>query len=156
MTALASPLYGGMFARLTPPSAGDLGLRLAKLTIAAVENLKVGTKAGTSWAFNDLRNLANENAARDRNDLAFVMAERFLLALPAEVEQPSLDLDSDGEIVFDWQGAFGRILTVSVRHDGRISYAARVSSTRRKHGTDQFADSIPSDVLDLVYEVTKP
>jgi hypothetical protein len=154
MTALAIPSQFGLFDRLESPTAGSEAKKLKKSVVKAFESLK-GDGARTSWVFQDLQNLAHEYGKAVHQSPVFGVAQRFLLAMPGSIAIPELDVDQDGEVVFDWRGSFSRMMTIALREDGRVSYAAHLSSTRTRYGEDQFVDAIPSEILELVRQVTQ-
>ena len=154
MTALVAGLDGSLFERYESPTAGNEARKLKQSFLEVLFKLKTDG-ALTSGVFNDLHDLAHECDVVVNHSATFDLAQRFLLALPANVIAPELDLDNDGEVVFDWKGSLGRMMTITLREDGHISYAARFSSHKSTSGTDQFSDAIPSDVLGLVYRITK-
>lgn len=49
---------------------------------------------------------------------------------------PEFVLDTDGELLIDWSPAPGRMVTLSLRADGRLSYAF-VWDGEKSHGTAQ-------------------
>lgn len=154
MTALAISSQFSLFDRLESPTAGSEAKKLKESVVKAFESLK-GDAARTSWVFHDLQNLAHEYGQSVHQTRAFELAQRFLLAMPGTIAGPALDVDQDGEVVFDWKGSFGRVMTITLREDGRVSYAARLSSSRTRYGEDRFADAIPNEILELVHQVTK-
>jgi hypothetical protein len=139
---------------LSTPAAGSPAKKVAHITLTALADLKSGVHAGSSLVFNDLQILAKECNTDESDNPVFSLAQRFLLAMPAYTPAPELALDSDGEVSFDWKGPSGKLLTVTLRGDGRVSFAARVSHFDKDHGTRQFTDSIPYRVLELVKQVT--
>lgn len=154
MSTLALGRHGGLLSGLSAPAAGCSADTVARITVSVLAGLKSGLRAGPSLVFNDLQLLAQECDTEIRENPVFLLAQRFLLALPAYIPAPELALDSDGEVSFDWQGPGGRLLTVTLRKDGRVSYAARISHYDKDHGTKQFIDAIPQHILDLVQQVT--
>jgi hypothetical protein len=154
MTALAISAQFSLFDRLESPTAGGEAKKLKESVVRVFESLK-GDAARTSWVFHDLQSLAHENGQTVHQTRAFELAQRFLLAMPATIAAPALDIDQDGEVVFDWKGSFGRMMTITLREDGRVSYAARLSSTKTRYGEDEFADAIPNTILELVHQVAK-
>lgn len=155
MSALALKPQGGILYGLAAPSAGPVANKIDRLTVRAVEQLKAELRAGSSLAFNDLQTLARENDIEIADDPTFLLAQRFLLALPTHLPSPEPSLDADGEVSFDWRGPRGRLLTVTLRQDGRLTYASRFSKFDKEHGTKQFVDSIPRVVLDRVRQVAE-
>jgi hypothetical protein len=155
MTTLVWSKNVSLFARMGAPAAGSIATELARITVSALEELKSRGDAGSSWVFNDLHTLAYENNTEVRDNPVFLLAQRFLLTLPSYIPSPELALDTDGEVLFDWQGSGDRLLSVALRDDGRVSYAARISANDRDHGTKQFVDTIPDHLIDLVHQVTE-
>ena len=144
----------GILAGSAEAGAGSSASEVIRLTVSALQSLKTRVRASSSLVFNDLQALATECNSDVREDPAFLLAQRFLLTLPGHLPAPELSLDSDGEVAFDWVGSGGRLLTLTLRADGRISYAARLSTRDSDYGTKQFVDSIPKRVLELVQQVT--
>ena len=81
----------------------------------------------------------NGAAAATLADLS--VAERFLRTLPTSVRSPEISVDPDGEFAFEWYND-GDVLSVSIGHGGKISYAARFGRSRI-HGTEFFSDEVP-------------
>jgi hypothetical protein len=154
MSSLALNHHGGLLAGSGAPAAGASAQAVLRFTVSTLAGLKSGLRAGPSLVFNDLQMLAKECHTEVRESQVFSLAQRFLLAFPGYLPAPELAFDSDGEISFDWMGSAGRLLTVTLREDGRLSYAARISAYDKDHGTKRFVDSIPTHVLDLVQQVT--
>lgn len=154
MSSAIMSQHTGLMYGLSAPSAGASAKEVARITFSALTGLKSGLRAGSTLVFNDLQTLAQENNTEVKESPAFLLAQQFLLALPTNIPAPELALDSDGEISFDWKGPGGQLMTVTLREDGRISYASRISVYDKDHGTKQFTDSIPYRVLELVKQVT--
>lgn len=152
MSAIAMTLIAANLAQLGSPPAGDEGKCVVRIAADAVQELKVGTSAGTSWVLHDLHSLARESGTTVRDDPLFGLAKRLLLALPGYLPAPALALDDDGEIALDWRQD-DRLLSVTLRGDGRLTYACRLAPLRRKHGTEVFADAIPKEVLECIQQV---
>lgn len=114
------------------------------------------------WVFNELEELRmiadhsnwdNLGSALFDDD-TYQTAKRFLWALPSSLAAPELTVDRDGEINFDWFGLRGQMLTVSLRKDGRIAYACRISQCRNYSGTEEFIDSIPKKIVESIKATT--
>ncbi len=154
MTALASSRLPGFTVGLgTAHAAGPTGASLARITKDALESLKTRVSAGPSLVFQDLRSLARELGLEASDSQVFVLAERFLLALPSHMPAPELAMDGDGELVFDWSAPRNRMFTVTLRADGRLTYACRLSAFDKDYGTKSFVDAIPKTVLALLQQV---
>ncbi len=77
----------------------------------------------------------------------------FVLALPNWVPIPEVAIDPDGEIAFDWFGKRGKNFSVSVRSDGRLSFAGQFGPKASLHGTEEFVDSVPKSILNAIGEL---
>lgn len=155
MTAFVQDRCNWSFAGLGSPPAGDIGQKALQFARSTVDELKAGLAARTSWVFNDLHALAEENGVKMFQSRTFLLAQRFLLALPVTVPAPELSFDKDGEVSFDWHSADGRMLVVTLREDGRMSYASRISADDRGHGTKRFDDVLPKSIVEMVQQVTR-
>ncbi len=113
------------------------------------------TRAHASASLNDLHELVEEAGVQVPEHGAFLLAGRFLLVLSSQAPMPDLAYDEDGEIVFDWRRGKGRHLSVSLRDDGRLSYAARFSEYDKERGTKRFDHSIPKTVMGLLQRLAK-
>lgn len=153
MTALALS-DGNIFVGSTTPVAGDEGRSMATSFWSEVGRLKL-RGASTSGVFQDLEGLARERGMTVQQNAALTMAQRLLLVLPGDFPPPELDVDNEGDILFDWHGSGSRMFTLSLAGDGRFSFAARLSPTRSRNGNDQFIESIPQEIADLVRNVIR-
>lgn len=137
------------------PSSSRPASELAKSVSAfhrkTIEHLRSDASAGTSRALNDLFELFMEQAPAERQGRRAVVevAKQFLLCLPGDIASPELAFDSDGEVLLDWFGSNKRMLSVSLRSDGRLSYAAWFSPYDKEHGTKQFDGVVPPPVVQL-------
>ena len=86
---------------------------------------------------------------RDINRLSAEYAFRFLELLPDESPEPEIEIDSDGEVAFDWNFARRSSVSVSVGPDGTLRYGALLGF-RKRSGSDQLTSAIPKDVLALI------
>ena len=141
-----SPAYGS-------PAAGDVGKKISGQT-QKVQREKTRISAGSSLVFNDLAQLALESEANLAINDLFLLAQRFLFALPSPIPAPELSIDCDGEVVFDWHSRDGKkMMTIALGFDGRLSYAARFSGQDKDFGLKRFEDEIPKIVIELVRRV---
>ncbi|KVS57674.1 hypothetical protein WK39_18185 [Burkholderia cepacia] len=154
MSTLA--LGAGKFGRLaiSSPAAGEEARTIGCNSMKVVSGTRFGVPARQSYVFNDLYALAQEQAIEMQDSPALVLAQRFLFALPSNVPPPELAMDDDGDVSFDWRGPQGKMLTVALREDGRLAYAARISAFDKDHGIKRFDDAIPARVVELLYQVT--
>ena len=73
-------------------------------------------------------------------------ATRFLLALPTGRANPTVLVDRDGAIAFDWGEDPNRTFTVSVGRDGTLTYAGYFDGAQN-WGYETLADQIPLNIL---------
>jgi hypothetical protein len=71
----------------------------------------------------------------------------FVMLLPRSIPIPEVISDPDGEVSFDWIGKAGKMFSVSVGADGRISYAGRFSDKSKTHGIEQLSETFPREIL---------
>lgn len=71
----------------------------------------------------------------------------FVMLLPRALPIPEVAPDTDGEIAFDWIGKSGKMFSVSIGADGRISYAGRFGDKSKTHGTEQLSEILPREIL---------
>jgi hypothetical protein len=130
--------------------AGPESQTLQRLTADVFTRLAL--HSSPQAAINDLYTLQNE-ALESGDELAtetVEMAKRFLLAWPKTMPVPELALDTDGEIVFDWAAPGRRMVSVSLRADGRLSYAGQLGGRRTVHGTEALDDAVPEPIVEAV------
>lgn len=83
----------------------------------------------------------------------FSTAKRFLLAFPKILPFPEIALDNDGEISFDWEGKNRRMFSVSLRADGRLSYACKLGINRSAYGVEEFDENVPETIVEKVKKI---
>lgn len=81
---------------------------------------------------------------------AAAVAVRFLTALPSTFPAPGIGVDPDGEISFEWIFSKGRMFSVSVSENGRLSYAGLFGNDATSHGTEPFYDTIPGIIIENI------
>ena len=74
-------------------------------------------------------------------------AVAFAMLLPRALPIPELAPDPDGEISFDWTGKSGKMFSVSIGADGRITYAGRFGDKSKTHGVEQLSEVFPREIL---------
>lgn len=141
--------------RLFTPSAGGAARTIGQDSYRAIRDL------GSSESFAPTKHeLYAMHLASVKGELeepfhpaTLNTAAAFLAVYPKHLPQPELSLDSDGEVLFDWSPSAGRMVTVALREDGRISYAATLAGGRTRHGTEFFTDAFPKWLGDLLSEL---
>ena len=81
------------------------------------------------------------------NDETARTAVAFAMLLPRTVPKPEVAPDPDGEISFDWIGKSGKMFSVSISADGRITYAGRFGDKSKTHGVEQLSEVFPREIL---------
>lgn len=117
-------------------------LTLSEPVVAAFRNLELARANASidSW---------DGEGGRRINFRAYENARSFLRALPRLIPVPEISVDPDGEVAIEWSFGPRAILTVSVGHDGRVSYAALMGMARAR-GTEWLVDEVPKPILDLL------
>lgn len=153
MTAFAIPTWNGSSQGDQSRAIGEAARVIDSMMYKTRSHLKFDATARSSRALNDLMDMAEEYGIDANSSPAFARAKQFLLAMPSEIPAPELALDNDGEVVFDWINQRNEMLTVSLRADGRLSYAARRLPNEKEHGTKWFTGTLPSRIVSLVRDV---
>lgn len=79
-------------------------------------------------------------------------AKRVLDLLPTILPNPEVSAYPDGDISFEWFISKTRSLDLSVDADGKLSFVALLGDKRRK-GSEKFTDTIPEDILGILYQL---
>ena len=157
MTTIAhSGRAWGFTTGLGAHGAGETGEKIRRLFVEALGSIKVERSALSAAPFYDLGLLAEEER-KAGNDVrsALDRAQMFLLALPDGIPAPEISTDPEGDILFDWSGPHGELLTVALNSGGRLAYAARLSASDKEHGVKTFVDSIPQVVQNLIRQIAR-
>jgi hypothetical protein len=85
-------------------------------------------------------------------DETYRWAYRFLEALPLGTRPPSVGVEPDGHLTFEWYRTPSRLLSVSVSPDGMIYYAALLGSSKRS-GTEPFSGDVPAEILQIIHKL---
>jgi hypothetical protein len=84
--------------------------------------------------------------ARPIDPISCSRALRFSKLLPMSVPVPEVDIDSDGEVKFEWYRGPRRVFSVTVRSNGELAYAGLVGASK-VHGTEHLGDELPNSIL---------
>jgi len=79
-------------------------------------------------------------------------AIQFSRLLPMDIPVPETEVDTDGEVRFEWYRSPRQVLSVAVGGDGRLAYAGLFGASRI-HGTEYFSDQLPNTILDSIRRV---
>ena len=79
----------------------------------------------------------------------FERARRFAWMVPARTPVPDVLVEEDGEIVFDWQEARDRVLSVVVKKTPFLGYAALIGA-EPLYGRVPFTGTLPETVLHVL------
>lgn len=152
MTTLALQSVDNFYEGLAMPTVGREAGKVALSVWNELSRLR-SSSAVSSAAFHDLATLAHERGTVINQSALFTMAQRFLLVLPSDVPTPELDVDSDNDVLFDWYGSNSKMLTVALRKDGQLSFAARLSPSKSRNGNDVFFEAVPQEIIRLARTV---
>jgi hypothetical protein len=79
-------------------------------------------------------------------------ATGLLRALIPGIPQPTLGVESDGQVTFEWYVSPNRLLSVSVGDDGYLYYAALIGIARH-YGREPLDGAVPENIRNLIYRV---
>jgi hypothetical protein len=83
---------------------------------------------------------------------AYVLACQFLRALPLGIDAPSIGVEPDGQLTFEWYRSPRRLLSISVSPEGDLHYAALLGPNKA-YGTEAFFGDAPRTIVDLIHRV---
>ena len=63
---------------------------------------------------------------------------------------PTIGVEPDGHITFEWYRDPGRVLSVSIGPDGDLHYAALLGGVSRVNGTEPFFRDVPKEIGEAV------
>ena len=84
----------------------------------------------------------------------FQLAYRFLQLLPLGIEIPSIIVEQDGQIAFEWYRSPNRVLSVSIDPNGYLHFSALLGTHRNRNGTEPFVASLPIEIIRLITQVS--
>lgn len=144
--------YSPLSTTLSSCGGGPESVRVRRLTAGALERLAYQSNAQA--ALNDLYTLQEEArtgvSGIQMSAETLEICKRFLLMWPKALPVPELALDNDGEVLFDWGHLPKGMVSLSLRSDGRISYAGQLGAKRTMHGTETFDEAVPPTVLEAI------
>ena len=157
--AMTFPLTGFAPSLLTDRALSDEASELRRLTRDA-------TEFSESMAMGETRRLAQEalyvawletqtddwdHAGSSRSELSTLdYADQFLQLLPSNIPLPEVSIDTDGEVLFEWDYGPRQVFTVSVGRNGTLSFAGLFGHTQKIHGTGHLSETIPMIVADCI------
>jgi hypothetical protein len=80
----------------------------------------------------------------DPLSLEYAMA--FLYQLPTEIPAPTIEVENDGEVAFDWHVHSRATFSVSIGPDGTLRYGGLFGADTR-YGTEQLSSSLSAEIL---------
>ena len=81
----------------------------------------------------------------------FRVAYQFLESLPIGTPAPTVGIEPDGHLTFEWYRAPRRTLSVSVSPEGDLHYSALLGPSNRAFGTEAFLGEVPKPIVDLIW-----
>ena len=83
----------------------------------------------------------------------YTYASQFLQIFPANALPPDISVDTDGELLFEWDRGPRQTFSVSVGRDGTLTFAGLLGY-RKVHGTEHFREALPLVIADWIQDVT--
>lgn len=112
------------------------------------------TRLNAAYAGSAYADWDGEGAA-PANGLSRLYAERFLKSIRGSTTPPDVWFNRQGDAVFEWRPAPGRIALISVGGAGQLRYAIKIPAGRIK-GVENFADAIPDRLLSPLLAALRP
>lgn len=159
--AFASPYIGPPVVLAQSSPASRTGQELSVLLRKAVEHAR---RNASDWR--PLTNALIEDVAaecrspnwdgygaRPVHDAAKEQAQRFVDLLPARFRAPDPVADPEGNMALSWDFGPGRVLTIDIGDDGKLTYAALLGGGVKRHGVEQLNGHIPKVILETIDEL---
>ena len=77
---------------------------------------------------------------------------QFLRILPPNLPVPDVSVDTDGEILFEWDRGPRQIFSVSVGRDGTLTFAGLFGHSKI-HGTEHLREALPLVIAHCIQRV---
>ena len=124
------------------------------------EPLQASTVLGHSDLSRELDLLAEECAADNWDGYGAIpvvlesiaQAHEFLRVLPLGMTRPTIGVEPDGQVTFEWYASPRRTLSVSVSPEGELHYAALLGPSRQ-YGSEPLLGEIPAAILELIRRI---
>ena len=145
---------------LHPLSSLANELRPTPLAVKAQKEAVQETEKAKSQLYSELTALLAEcdghnwdgYGARPIASSTYWLARSLAHRLPDGLPIPLVGAEPDGSITFEWYRDPSHILSLSVAGDGRLYFAANIGS-RKRSGSDQSAEGLPAEVIDLIHAI---
>lgn len=150
MTAIADSFYAPLRLGTSSAQSSRAADNIEQLTRTYLADLK-RHRADFLQCRNDIESIRQESMSEQPGTQlkpeSYALAMAFVDALPSTAPTPEVTVDDEGELIFDWFADNGRMLSVCVRHDGRLAYAARFGANRSFHGSVVMGMAIPQEIM---------
>ncbi|MBI2230291.1 MAG: hypothetical protein HYU46_14485 [Deltaproteobacteria bacterium] len=83
-----------------------------------------------------------------------VYANQFLRILPDDLPVPDISVDTDGEILFEWDRGPRQIFSVSIGRDGTLTFAGLFGQSKI-HGTEHLREALPLVIAHSLQRVAR-
>lgn len=96
--------------------------------------------------------------ARSVDPSTYEYADQFLRLVPSTVSLPEVTVDTDGEVLFEWDQGRRQVFSVSVGRDGTLTFAGLFGHSK-VHGTEHLYEALPlviSNCLERLYGQPRP
>ena len=85
----------------------------------------------------------------------YAYADQFLGLLPNNISPPEITVDTDGEIMMEWDEGPRCIFSISVGRDGTLNFAG-LFGLSKIHGTERIRDALPSVISNCLQRLFAP
>lgn len=83
---------------------------------------------------------------------ALLAAQKFLMAIAGHIPSPSVSIELDGHISFEWYRGRRNVISVSLADNGRIYWSALIGNEDPR-GSAYFYDQVPRTIEYLIERV---
>ncbi|MDD5037958.1 MAG: hypothetical protein PHN78_01380 [Dehalococcoidales bacterium] len=90
--------------------------------------------------------------AKAIDDQSYNNAISFILSLPSNIPIPDIDVEPDGEVVFEWYEGRRQVFSVSIGARNELTYAGLYGASKA-HGVEYLEDEIPSAIMNNINRV---
>jgi hypothetical protein len=159
MTTMTISQYGALSSRGTSATAGFIAKQAQERRQKWLSSYTFGQQLSVS--VKELHQIFQECSEANWDGYeaipvsveTYELAHQFLEVLPLGTPAPSLGVEPDGHITFEWYQSSRRMLSVSINPEGDLHYAALIGSSAH-YGTEPFYGETPSAILDIIRRIS--
>lgn len=157
MTLKIAALSYSMIATLPTIGYGDEAKFICEQTEASHQQLARSSSLSNASILDDLDALIEEGAEENWDGYgakpisleSVEVAGELIRALPLGASHPTLGMEPDGMVTMEWYAGPSRVVSLTARPDGTLSYVA-IFGAERQFGSAPYLGSMPRILLNLL------